>query len=209
MTFREILDELSLTVKTVGTILFIIAFLAIVSSAYNWYYKGSERIISKIEYVKVPEIKVVEKIKRVYVKGPEQILTIEKEKIVEKLKLPNWFAKDADEQAIATADLPETETGYNVVATINTKTGVGNIIAKEKTRSLFGLPNDKQLYGKVGVDTGASKEVTIGAQWKFFRAGNLKLGVFGEGNAKFGNADIGNDFQALGGLLVTYDFTGK
>lgn len=107
--------------------------------------------------------------------------------VVEKLKLPNWFAENADEQAIATADLPETKAGYNVVATVNTKTGVGNIIAKEKQRSLFGLPNEKEIGARVGYNSGLKQQISVYGRWSFLRVGNVHLSAYGEGNSE-GNA---------------------
>ncbi len=161
--------------------------LALISAGVGWWKAEHKPVMSKVEYVKVPEIKEVVKIKRVNIPGPKEIVTIEKEKIVEKLKLPNWFAQDADEQAIATADLPETESGYNVVATLNTKSGEGNIIAKEKPRSLIGFPNGKEIGVRAGYNSKLTQEISVYGRWNFFRIGNVHLSAYGEGNSE-GNA---------------------
>lgn len=186
----------------------VIAFLliALMSAVYAWYQERNKPPVSKIEYVKVPEIKEVVKIEKVKVPGPKEIVTIEKVKIVEKLKLPEWFASNTNEQAIATGVVPSYEGKTNVVATLNTETGVGSLIMKQEPQSLVGFANDKQLYAKAGYSTNKATQITIGADWKFFRVGKIKVGVFGEGRASFTSGETGSAYpvEAVGGVIVTY-----
>ena len=98
--------------------------------------------------------------------------------------------ENADEQAIATADLPETKGGYEVIGTMNTKTGVGNIIAKEKPRSLFGLPNEKEIGVRAGYNNKLEQNVSIYGRWNFFRVGNVHLSAYGEGSQNNATAQI-------------------
>jgi hypothetical protein len=125
------------------------------------------------------------KIKKINVPGPKEILTIEKEKIVEKLRLPNWFAQNADEQVIATAEIPPYEGITDTVATLNTKTGVGNIIAKQRPLSLLAFENKKELGARAGYTTDEFKQlITVFGRWQFFRLGNFHAGLYGEGNSE-------------------------
>ena len=83
-----------------GKLLMMLAIVALVSHLWNTYKPVSAPVN---QWTPAPEIKEVVKIQKVYVKGPERIVTIEKEKIVEKFKLPDEIAKNPDEQVIATA----------------------------------------------------------------------------------------------------------
>lgn len=177
------LEEPNMKSKIIPYGLIVVLLIALFAALKAWYSEKHKPVMSKTEYTTVTDTKI--KIKRVEV-PIEKIVTLEKKVIVEKLKLPNWFAENADEQAIATADLPETKGGYNVVATVNTKTGVGNIIAKEKQRSLFGLPNEKEIGARAGYSL-KGQQVSIYGRWNFFRVGNMHLSAYGEGNSG-GNA---------------------
>lgn len=190
----------------IGSIGFLL-LLACVSATYAWYHERNKPPVSKVEYIKVPEIKETVKIKRVEV-PVTKVVTLEKEVVVEKLKMPDWFKADTNKQAIASASIPPYEGKTSTVAVIDTKTGVGEIVVKQEPLSLVGFANDKQLYGKVGYSTNQETQVTIGAEWKFFRMGKIKVGVFGEGRAAFPSSNASNgdrqNVEALGGLVITY-----
>lgn len=176
----------------------IIVLLVIMTSAAlkAWYAERHKPVVSQTEYVTVPQIKQVVKIKRVMVPGPEKIVTIEKEKIVEKLKLPNWVAQNADEQIIATGDVPPYEGCTDVVCTLNIKTGEGNIIAKQRPLSLFAFENKKELGGRLGYTSKEFKQIITGfGRWQFLRVGNFHAGLYGEGNT---------DGEAIGQLELIY-----
>jgi hypothetical protein len=186
----------------------VIVFLtiALVAATYGWFKERNKPAVSKVEYIKVPEIKEVIKIEKVKVPGPKEIVTVEKIKIVEKLKLPEWFSSSATEQAIATGVISPYEGKTNVVATLNTETGVGSLIVKQEPLSLMGFANDKQLYAKAGYSTNKDTQISVGADWKFLRVGKIKVGVFGEGRASFGSGETGSSYpvEAVGGIIVTY-----
>ena len=178
--------------------------LATVSAIYAWYKEKNKPVTSQIEYVKVPEIKEVVKIKKVEVPGPERIVTVEKIKIVEKLKLPEWFAENTDEQAIATGEVQPYEGKTNVVATLNTKTGVGGIIVKQEPLSFAGFVNDKEIYLKGGYTTSREVEITGGGRWLFARVGSIKIGGYAEARGQFATNENNTAGQAAAGLMITY-----
>lgn len=182
------LEEPNMKSKIITYGLIVILLIALFASLKAWYGEKNKPIISKVEFVKVPEIKVVTKIKKVEVPMKvDHIVTIQKDVLIKKVNgLPTWFVGNADEEAIAMADLPESKSGYEVMGTMNTKTGVGNIIAKEKQRSLFGLPNEKEIGARVGYSM-KGQQVSIYGRWNFFRVGNMHLSAYGEGNSE-GNA---------------------
>lgn len=174
------------------------------SSIYFWYKERNKPPTSRVEYIKVPEIKEVIKLKRVEVPGPERVVTIEKVKIVEKLKLPDWFKQDEDKQAIASAVIAPYKGKTNVVGIIDTKTGVGDIIAKQEPLPFMGFENEKEIYGKIGYSTEKNPQITIGGRWLFGRVGNVKIGVYGEGRANFATEDNRPANEASAGLIITY-----
>ena len=183
----------------------IFLLVALASATFAWYKEKNKAPISKIEYIKVPEIKETVKIKRVEV-PVEKIVTLEKTVVVEKLKMPDWFKADTNKQAIASATVPPYEGKTSAVAVIDTKTGIGEIVVKQEPLNLVGFANDKQLYLKGGYSTNAEMQITVGGEWKFVRIGKLKMGVFGEGRAAFTTKDTGDrqNVEAIGGVLITY-----
>lgn len=162
----------------------VLAFLLIVataSSLYFWFKRPPAT--NTVEYVKVPEIKVVTKIKRVEVPGPERIVTIEKQTIVEKLGLPDWLRTNADEQAIATAAIEPYKGKTNAVAVLNVKTGVGQIVAKQEPLPLFGFVNDKEIGIRAGMDIKGQVVTSVYGQWDFARVGNVHVGIYADADS--------------------------
>jgi hypothetical protein len=161
----------------------VILAIALVAMVQAWYKERFKVVIPQQNFVEVEKIKYINKIKKVEV-PIEKIVTYEKKVIVKKVNgLPTWFVDNADEQAIATANLPETKGGYEVIGTMNTATGVGNIIAKEKPRSLLGFPNEKEIGARVGYSSKLVQEVSVYGRWNFFRVGNIHLSAYAEGNS--------------------------
>ena len=164
-------------VKVIIGALALLLILATASSLYQWYHKPTG---STTTYVKVPEIKEVVKIKRVTVPGPERIVTIEKAVIIDKLSLPEWIKTDANEQAIATAVIEPYKGKTNAVSLLNTKTGVGQIVAKQEPLSLFGFVNDKEIGVRGGYSVKQNQELDVYGRWDFVRVGNVAIGIYGE-----------------------------
>lgn len=171
--------------KTIVTAIYaLVITLALMSALYAWYGERNKPPVSQKVYIPVEQIKEVEKIKRVEVPGPEKIVTIEKKVIQEKIKLPDWFL-DETEQAIATGVIAPYEGKTNVVATLNTETGVGNIIAKQMPQPFMSFENKKELGVRAGYTTdGAKAHTSIYGRWNFMRVGNVHMGMYGEVNSE-------------------------
>lgn len=199
------MKSISLKLKIIGGVILALLLIALASATYAWYVEKNKPPISKVEYIKVPEIKEVIKIKRVEI-PIEKIVTIEKQVLIEKIKMPDWFRTDTNKQAIATAVIPAYEGNTNAVAVVDTQSGVGEIVVKQEELSLVGFANDKQIYTKAGYSTNSETQITIGAEWKFLRLGKIKVGAFGEGRAAFGNKETGDrhPVEAVAGVIVTY-----
>ena len=195
---------MNLKSEIVTGVIMLLLFLATMSAIYAWYTERNKPPVSRIEYVKVPEIKEVVKIQKVEVPGPERVVTIEKKVIVEKLKLPEWFSQNEDEQAIASAVVPAYDGETNVISTLNTKTGVGQIIAKQEPLSFAGFINEKEIYLKGGYTTSKEVAITGGGRWLFGRVGGIKIGAYAEAGGKFATDESGSTGQAAAGLIITY-----
>lgn len=168
--------------KIIISALCVLLTVAIISSIYAWYHK--QPATNSIEYVKIPEIKEVIKIKKVEVPGPEKIVTIEKQVIVEKLHLPEWFKTNADEQAIATSAIEPYRGTTNAVAILNTKTGVGQIIAKQEPLPLFGFLNDREIGVRAGINIKGEPETTVYGKWDFVRIGSINIGAYADADSR-------------------------
>ena len=199
------MQSISLKIKIIAGAVLAFLLLALVSAVYAWYVEKTKPPVSSVEYIKGPEIKETIKIKRVEV-PVEKIVTIEKEVLIEKIKMPDWFKTDTNKQAIATAVIAPYEGNTNAVAVLDTKSGVGEIVVKQEELSLVGLINDKQIYGKAGYSTNQETQVTIGADWKFARVGKIRVGFFGEGRAAFVRGEVGNRYpvEAVAGVILVY-----
>jgi hypothetical protein len=187
--------------KYIIGILSFLLLLAVVSGVYVWYKTGHS-VLNTTTYTPAPQIKVVTKIKTVKVPVKE-VITIEKEVIVEKLKLPDWIKNNADEQAIATAAIPAYKGTTNAVAVLNTKTGSSQIVAKQEPMSLFGFANEKEIGVRAGIDVKGATVSSVYGRWDFARVGSVYVGVYGD--ASFGS-NVSSSGDAKVQLNIGYKF---
>lgn len=163
--------------KIKNYLIFALMLIAIASLVWSWY-KPAE---VKTEYVTVPQIKEVVKIQRVEV-PVEKIITIEKDRIIEKIKLPDWIAKDSDKQVTATGTIGAYEGETDIVSVIDVKTGEGSLSVSLKPLPFISFENDKEIGIRYGVTT-KGMQTDIYGQWDFLRIGRVHVGVYGEVNS--------------------------
>jgi len=161
----------------------LLALVAVIAAVVGWYKAQHQPVVSTVEYVEVPQIKTVTKIKTVKVPGPTQIVTVEKTVVVEKLKLPEWIKTDENKQVIATAEVPPYQGTTNTVAVLDTVTGTSQIVAKQVPLSFVAFENEKELGLRAGVGLKNTTEVGVYGRWTFLRVGNAHLGAYGEANS--------------------------
>jgi hypothetical protein len=161
----------------------LISLLLIATSSALYFYYKKPVAGSGIGFEKPPEIKVVTKIKKVEVPGPTKIVTIEKQVIVEKLKLPDWVRDNPDEQAIASAVVAQYKGDTNAVAILNTKTGVGQMLVKQVPLPLFDFVNEKGIGVRGGVNIKGEPEFGGYGRWTFVRVGPIYTSVYGEASS--------------------------
>jgi hypothetical protein len=167
--------------KIITYILSILLLISISAAIYAWYKPPVK--ITTTQYIEVPKVKTVTKIKEIKVPGPTQIVTIEKEVVVEKLKLPDWFKTDENKQVIATAEIAPYSGKTDTIAILDTKTGESQIIAKQVPLPMFSFENDKEIGIRAGMGLNAT-EVSLYAKWSFLRVGNFHVGAYGEANTR-------------------------
>ncbi len=160
----------------------ILAALALTAAVVAWYRDQHPAVISRTEYVKVPEIKTVTKIKRVMV-AVKEVVTIEKPVIVEKLKLPEEIAKDENKQVIATGEVTPYEGKTNVVTVLDTKSGESRVIARQQPLPFIDFENRRELGLRYGPSVKNGMEADIYGRWDFLRIAGAHLGLYAEANS--------------------------
>lgn len=163
-----------------SVILIIISAVAVSSATYNWYHPQTVTV-TKTEYRTQIEEKEVVKIKRVLVPGPKQIVTIEKQAIVDKLGIDP--VPGEGKEIIANAEITcgkDDTPDVSVITIMDTTTGESQIIAKEKPLSLFGFPSNIEAGLRYGLSTQTTQQGDLYARWQFLRIGKIFLGAYGE-----------------------------
>jgi len=154
--------------------------LAGISTISGW--NKSQRSSTPVNtWVKAPAPKYITKYKTVYLPGPAQIATIEKEKIVEKQKLPDEIAKDPNKQITGVAEVPAYEGTTTVDAVFDLKTGKTDMSMIKNPVSFFGLENKIIIGGRIGylIEDWKLRGDVYG-QYNFLRMGKSHLGLYGE-----------------------------
>ena len=175
---------INLSLKAVLIVLCCVLAIACASLAY-FHFKTPVAVNAEA-YTPAPEIKETVKIKRIEV-PVEKIITIEKEKVVERLKLPDDIGKNPDKQIVATAVIPPHEGDTNAVAVMDTRTGEGSISIKQEDPALFAFVNKKELGGRFGYATdesGVKQVVDAYGRWTVLRVWRVHVGIYGEVNSR-------------------------
>jgi hypothetical protein len=155
------------------------------------------RDLTTTEFRRVPQIREVTRIRTVTVPGPKKIVILDKAEVVKKVDgVPAEIAASTDKQIPATAAIPESRNGVDVISVIDTKTGESQIIAKERPAPLFQLRRDAALGVRYGFNYKGEQTGTVYGRYDFLRVKNVWLSVHGEvsvpGDAR---AQIGAEYR--------------
>lgn len=148
--------------------------VAVASAVTLWHFPRQQ--VSRTEFVTLPKIRTVEKVKVVSVPGPKEIMVVEKESAEKRLHT-NLPEKD---QVLATAELPPSRGGYDVLATIDTERGTGQITAQERSPRLVEFINEGEIGTRCGISTDSGQTAAVHGRWEFIRVGALRLGAGAE-----------------------------
>ncbi len=158
-----------------------VCLLLVIAAAVAWYSRPP--VVTTEQYAPLPPIRETVKIKRVNVPGPKEIVTVEKQIVVEKLQLPETISRDANKQVIATGVVDPYEGKTNVVAVMDTAQGTSEIIAKQQPLPLLAFKNQKELgiRGGIAADKdGAGYRGDVYGRWTFLRVGGIYAAIYGE-----------------------------
>lgn len=93
---------------------------------------------------------------------------------------PRALSPEPDLQITATADLPESDNGYEEVSVINLQTGESQIQAREKDSPWFQLRNDAAIGVKYGVGQNLTYTGTAYGRWDFLRIKDVYISTNGD-----------------------------
>lgn len=185
--------------------LLILLILALFAALWQ-YAMPRERTITTTEFRRVPVIQETVKIKRVLVPCPEKgLVALDKQAVAERLDL-YWLqggdivaanglqevtspspegtrpvaGSPADLQVTATAAIPESKNGVDVISVTNTATGETTLVAKEQPAPWFQLRNDAAIGVKYGVNQNLIYVGTAYGKWDFLRVRNFYLSANGD-----------------------------
>lgn len=96
--------------------------------------------------VNTPEPKIVERVKRVYVPGPERIIYLEKEDLSAKLEMPELKKETGD--PIAVARIPPHRGPTTAIAVLDNTTGETRILARQEPLPFLEWKKEFRLQGR-------------------------------------------------------------
>jgi hypothetical protein len=167
--------------KIIIGVVIILVLLAIIAAIRGWYTDLPKLLTT--QWLTAPEIKKVAGIPKVKV-PISAIVTIDKKKVSQKLKLPEAVAKDETKQITATAEIPPYEGKTDVAAIMTIVNGEGKteILAKQQPLSFFGLENRGALGVRWGYSSRAADKTELDGygSWNFLRIGATHTGFYGE-----------------------------
>lgn len=188
------------------TILLIFLILAVTSALWQWAMPRV-KVITQNQFHPVPVIKETTKIQRVAVACPAAgIITLDKAEVAKKLDIDFLQggniassvgtthaspASDspvpgnpADLQVTATADLPESDNGFDMISLFDETIGETILTAKEHPAPWFQFRSDGAVGIKYGLCVGANHDSPycgdIYGKWDFLRLKNLYISANGE-----------------------------
>jgi len=161
----------------------VVAVIALVVFAYK-LMQAPERPVAG--FVAPPPASGMPVVAKESVKLAVPLKVHSKQLAVKKMKLPPAIADDPAKQVVATATLKPSAGGYTVAAVIDTDTGITDLVAKEKPRSLLGFGGTSEI-GLLGGVTRRGDTALVFARQDLVRVGTVHL--FGAGGAGFAGGD--------------------
>lgn len=146
------------------------------SALFFWYKEPPEKLSS--HYTRPPPITTASEIPKDTLKVT-QVKVLRKSEATKKLGLPPEISKDPTKEITATADIPATRNGAEVVAVFDTSTGDTTLLAKSKPVPLIAFETEKRLGIGYGLTSRMTQEAAVYADYTFLRAGNIYAGIRG------------------------------
>lgn len=121
--------------------------------------------------VRVPEV---------VIPGPKRLVTLDKEAVSRKLKLPSEVKDNLKNQVLTTSDITTKRAHINTVTYLNMSTGRATTIAKEVPPDFFRFENIRELGVRAGVNHKLERVEDLHGRWQFLGIGKGRLGAYGE-----------------------------
>jgi hypothetical protein len=153
--------------------IFVIAYLVWLN-----YHKEPAPVQVIKEYVEVEKPVYIEKIKK-YPVEVSKVITLEREKIVGKEKLPDWLASATEYVILAVGDVQPYRGKTRIISLLNTRTGEGSLIQKQLPykEPIFEFKRDLRIGG--GWDF-VNKSVIGRLDFDFLRISKVNFSLTGE-----------------------------
>ena len=177
------------------TVLLVLLILAVAAALWQ-YLMPQIRTIESTTFKRVPEIKKVVDVQRVYIKCPERgIVVLDKAELTKNMNL-SWLQggdlqaaavtespasagevippqpggpRQPDLQVTGTADIPATSNGVEAMSVIDMETGVTTITVREKPAPWFQFRNDGAVGIRYGLDQRLQYIGNFYGKWDFLR----------------------------------------
>lgn len=125
-------------------------FISIFLIVYLIYlnYSKKPKIVEKTitQYIEVEKPHYITKVKKIEI-PVEKIVTLEKEKVVEKESLPVWLKGATEQVILAVGDIEPYVGKTRVISLLNTKTGEGSLIQKQLPLPLVEFKSNLRFSG--------------------------------------------------------------
>lgn len=174
--------------------LILLGTLIAASALYGWYHETPQ--LPQKQFAPVAALPQVKNVPKEEIK-PAKVVVYQKAALAKKVALPPEVLNDGAKHVTATADLPPSKGGTEVISVIDEKTGESTIFAKAKPLPLFGFANEKKLGLAYGASTLRGPEARLYGEYTFARVGNVYMSVRGE---------VNNRAEATGLVTAEYRF---
>lgn len=167
--------------KIVRVIVSITLLLVVGAGLYAWYSTPKQQLTPQFSVV--PPIPEAAKVQTVEV-PLRTVVVYQKAELQKKISLPAEIAQDASKQVTATADLPASRAGTEVISVIDTDTGVTTLQARAKELPLFGFENEKRIGVGYSMGIKGERGINVYGEWTVARVGNVYGGVRAEASSR-------------------------
>lgn len=151
-----------------------------VLSVVAGYFQDSPPPLSKKEFTAPPPITGTISVPKESITLPA-VRVYKKKEIAKKVDLPKEVLADDKKEVTATAELPPTKGGAEVISVID-EAGNTKIYAKEKPLPFFQFIDEKRIGAGYGITT-KGQQAKVYGEWSFLRVGSMHLGIQGEANS--------------------------
>lgn len=159
-----------------------ILLVVVVVSIIGLVYQKLNVTKEKPQGTVVTKIKEVEKIKKVYIKVPVDVVTIAKDKVQEELHLTEEVKNNPNNQILTAGKVSPHDGNTEVTAVMDIKSGETKLYQYQEPKKFFSFKDDKEF----GIRHGISGNTELYGRYTFMRIGNINTAIEGRLSTKRG-----------------------